>query len=248
LQGAYDPNAAGPGPGIPTTLNFQQLYLNAEYAPIRRFSVFAEVPFRWIQPQGFVTTPFNFAPFGNQGGISDVQAGFKFAVLASSDHYLTFQFRTYFPSGDSHKGLGTSHYSVEPSALYYQKITSNMALEAQLGGWHPIGGDAGVPITGSEGFAGDIFTYGIGPSYQLYRGERVRFTPVMELFGWRVLGGFQTEKPGVSEVGGTNVVNLKIGARTSIGNHNSFYAGFGQALTHSLWYKHIVRLEYRYTF
>jgi len=47
---------------------------------------------------------------------------------------------------------------------------------------------------------------------------------------------------------GTNIVNLKAGLRTSIGTHNSFYVGFGQALTHEIWYKHVVRLEYRYTF
>jgi hypothetical protein len=251
--GPVDPNAPGPGPGIPSALNFQQVYLNVEYAPVRRFSLFTEVPVRWIQPQGFVPTPFNFAPFGNQAGLSDVEAGFKFAMLASRSHYLTFQFRTYFPSGDASKGLGTNHYSIEPSVLYYQKLTDRMSVEAQLGDWHPIGGSAGIPITNSEGFAGDIFTYGIGPSYQLYRGERVRFTPVIEMFGWRVLGGFQTLPGGPvmgagSEVSGTNIVNIKAGARTSIGAHNSIYIGFGQAVTHDIWYKHLVRLEYRYAF
>jgi hypothetical protein len=251
--GPVDPNAPGPGPGIPSALNFQQLYFNVEYAPVQRFSFFTEVPLRWIQPQGFLTTPFNFAPFGNQGGLSDVQAGFKFAMLASSSHYLTFQFRTYFPSGDASKGLGTNHFSIEPSVLYYQRVTDRMSIEAQLGDWHPIGGSAGIPITGSEGFAGDVFTYGIGPSYQLYRGERVRFTPVIELFGWRVLSGFETQPGGPVlgagiETSGTNIVNLKAGVRTSIGSRNSFYVGFGQALTHDIWYKHIIRLEYRYSF
>jgi hypothetical protein len=52
----------------------------------------------------------------------------------------------------------------------------------------------------------------------------------------------------VVSVDGTNIVNLKVGARTAIGDHNSFYLGYGQALSHELWYKHIVRLEYRYTF
>ena len=45
-----------------------------------------------------------------------------------------------------------------------------------------------------------------------------------------------------------NIVNLKAGVRTNIGFHNSVYVGFGQALTHDDWYKHIVRLEYRYSF
>ncbi|HXY02619.1 MAG TPA: hypothetical protein VEI49_03530, partial [Terriglobales bacterium] len=107
---AFDPNAAGPGTGIPKKVNFQQLYFDGEYAPVRRFSVFAEIPIRWLQPQGFVSTPFPTVPFPNESGLGDVMAGFKVAPFASADHYLTFQFRTYFPSGNASKGLGTNHY------------------------------------------------------------------------------------------------------------------------------------------
>jgi hypothetical protein len=243
--GCDGPPARGPQPGLVLHLNFQQLYMRAEYAPVKRFSLFAEVPVRWVQPQQFVTQTIPNGGFGNQAGISDVQAGFKFALLASHEHYLTFQFLADFPSGDSSKGLGTNHYSVQPSLLFFQRVTDRMSFEAQLGDWHPFEG-------ASPGFPGDVFTYGLGASYELYRGERVRFAPVIELVGWRVLGGRETNgdlfpNPVVSAEG-ANIVNLKIGARTSIGNHNSFYFGYGQALTHELWYKHIVRLEYRYAF
>lgn len=249
---AYDPKASGPGPGVPRAVNYQQLYMNAEYSPFRRFSAFVEVPIRWLQPQGFQALP-PFAPFSNQSGLSDVTAGFKFAAVASEGTYVTFQFKSYFPSGDASKGLGTNHYSIEPSLLLYHKLSSRFTIEGQVGDWHPIGGSAGVPITNSEGFAGDIFFYGIGPSYKLYRGRRVGVAPVVELFGWHVISGFQTQPGGpvdsaAAEVGGLNIVNLKVGVRTSIGFHNSFYVGFGQALTHDDWYKHIVRAEYRYTF
>jgi hypothetical protein len=252
-----DPNAPGPPPGstvsaIPNSLNFQQMYINGEYAPIRRFSVFAEVPVRWIQAQGFTAVKPG-GTFPNQAGLGDVMAGFKLAAVASESTYLTFQFRSYFPSGDASKGLGTNHYSVEPSLLFYQKVSSRFTVEGQVGDWHPIGGSSGLPNTGSEGFAGDVFFYGIGPSYRLYSGNHFGLTPVVELFGWHVLSGFQTQIGGPiagveTEVGGMNIVNLKAGVRTSIGYHNSFYVGFGQALTHDDWYKHIIRLEYRYVF
>jgi hypothetical protein len=249
---AYDPHAPGPGPGVPKAVNYQQLYMNAEYSPIRRFSAFLEVPVRWLQPQGFLAIP-PFPGFSNQAGLSDVTAGFKFAAIASEGTYFTFQFKSYFPSGDASKGLGTNHYSIEPSLLLYHKLSSRFTIEGQVGDWHPIGGSAGVPTAGSEGFAGDVFFYGIGPSYKLYRGRRVGVAPVVELFGWHVISGFQTQPGGpvdgaAAEVGGLNIVNIKVGVRTSIGFHNSFYVGFGQALTHDDWYKHIVRLEYRYTF
>jgi hypothetical protein len=252
LYQAYDPNAPGPGPGVPNSINFQQLFMNVEYSPQRRFSAFVEVPIRWLQAQGFQTLP-PFPGFPNQGGLGDVTAGLKFAAVASEHTYVTFQLKGYFPSGDASKGLGTNHYSVEPSLLLFQQLSSRFTLEGQIGDWHPIGGSAGVPTSSSEGFAGDIFFYGIGPSYKLYRGNHFGLAPVVELFGWHVLGGFETQPGGTvdlaaNEVSGMNIVNLKVGVRTSIGFHNSFYVGFGQALTHDDWYKHIVRLEYRYSF
>ena len=239
---AFDPNAPGPRPGIPNSINFQQLYMNVEYSPQRRFSAFAEVPIRWLQPQPQGTQ----AAFPNQSGLSDVTAGFKFAAVASENTYLTFQFKSYFPSGDASKGLGTNHYSVEPSLLMYHSFSDRFSLEGQIGDWHPIGGSAGVPTASSEGFAGDVFFYGIGPSYKVYRRNRIQIAPVIELFGWHVLGGLQTGTP--SDASGIDIVNLKSGVRTYIGFHNSIYVGFGQALTHDDWYKHLVRLEYRYSF
>ena len=239
---AFDPNAPGPGTSVPNSINFQQFYMNVEYSPRRRFSAFAEVPIRWLQPQPQGPN----AAFANQSGLSDVMAGFKFAAVASESTYVTFQFKSYFPSGDAREGLGTNHYSVEPSLLLYHSFSDSFSLEGQVGDWHPIGGSAGVPTSASQGFAGDVFFYGIGPSYKLYRRDRIQIAPVIELFGWHVLSGFQTGAPADSS--GINIVNLKSGVRTYIGVHNSFYVGFGQALTHDDWYKHLVRLEYRYSF
>jgi len=149
--------------------------------------------------------------------------------------------------------LGTNHYSIEPSLLLFHSLTPRLTLEGQLGDWHPIGGSAGVPTTSSEGFAGDVFFYGLGPSYKVYSGPRFSIAPVVELFGWHVLSGFQTQIPGsvanvTNEVSGMNIVNIKTGVRVGIGTHSSVYVGFGQALTHDDWYKHLVRLEYRFTF
>jgi Putative MetA-pathway of phenol degradation len=257
--GGADPNAPGPPPGppgsgkavIPNSLNFQQLYVDGEFAPIRRLSLFAEVPVRWIQAQSLAIST-NGGTFPNEGGLSDVMAGFKLAAIASESTYLTFQFRGYFPSGDASQGLGTNHYSVEPKLLLYHRFPNRLTLEGEVGDWHPIGGSgsAGVPVKGSGGFAGDVFRYGIGPSYKLYSGNRVTISPVLELVGWYVLSGLQTatQKGQPSDASGTNIVNIKIGARTSIGRHNSFYIGYGHAVTSAVWYEQIVRTEYRYEF
>jgi len=256
-----DLKSPGPPPGstvsdIPNNLNFQQLFVNVEFAPIRRFSIFTEVPIRWIEAEG-PATPVGTGPgaghFPNQGGLSDVTAGFKLAAFASESTYLTFQFTGYFSSGDALKGLGTNHYSVEPAVLLYHRISDRLRLEGEVGDWHPIGGSAGVPTTSSQGFAGDVFFYGIGPSYRLYSGRRVAFTPVLEVVGWHVLSGLQTQLGGpidgvTADASGKDIVNVKIGARTSIGFHNSIYIGYGHAVTNADWYKQIVRIEYRYSF
>ncbi|MGC2330389.1 MAG: hypothetical protein WA581_02965 [Candidatus Acidiferrales bacterium] len=250
-----DPNAPGPPPGtaqsaIPGNLNFQQLYFEGEFAPIRRFSLFTEVPLRWIEAEG-TTVSKNGGTFPNQGGLSDVTAGFKVAAVASEGTYVTFQFTGYFPSGDALKGLGTNHFSVEPAVLLYHRLSGRMTVEGEVGDWHPIGGSAGLNPSSSEGFAGDVFFYGIGPSYTLYSGRRVRVTPVLEVVGWHVLSGFETGTPadgGSRAVDGTNIVNVKIGVRTGIGPHSSFYIGYGHAVTNADWYEQIVRAEYRYTF
>lgn len=238
--GCDSSTARGPN-GLVKALNFEQLYLTGEIAPARRLSFLVDVPLRWIQPQAFVAGSGGFT---NQGGISDVQAGFKFAAVAAHREYVTFQFVASFPSGNSTEGLGTAHYSVTPSLLYFQKVTDRFSFEGQLGDTHPIGGD-------TPGFTGDVLNYGVGPSYELYQGENLRFAPVLELVGWKVLGGMQTSfipAWSITSTDGINIVNLKVGARTSFGEHDSFYLGFGQALTHELWYKHIIRLEYRHSF
>jgi hypothetical protein len=246
--GAYDPNAPGPGGGVPKNVNFQTLSFMGEYAFNRRFSALVEIPFRWIQPQGVVAPSGAAAAFPNGAGISDVQAGLKFAILASSRHYLTAQLLSYFPSGDSRSGLGTNHYSVEPALLYYQRVSDRFTIEGELGGWLPIGGSAGVTLVSSQGFAGNLFFYGIGPSYTLINGERFRLAPVIEFVGWNVTGGLQTGPNMPSVASGTNILNLKIGARMGFGGHSSLYVGYGKALTSADWYDQIVRVEYRYSF
>lgn len=252
IPAAFDPKAPGPGPGVPKNINFQQLYFNTEYALNPRFSVFSEIPFRWIQPQSFLAVP-PFPGFSSQGGIGDVRGGIKIALLASSDRYLTAQLKTYGPSGNASKGLSTNHWSIEPAALYFQKLSPRATLEAQLGVWLPIGGSRGVPTSTSKHFWGDVLFYGVGPSYELYHSDRVRFAPVVELVGWRIMGGFQTQPGGpilgaAADTSGTNIVNIKLGARTAFGRHSSIYAGYGHALTSADWYKNLVRVEYRYSF
>jgi hypothetical protein len=236
---ARDPNAAGPAPGIVTDLNFQQFYVQAEYAATDRFSAFAELPLRWLQPQ-------SSGAFANQGGISDLRAGVKVALADTPEMMVTAQVKTFLPTGDALLGLGTDHASLEPALLYHRELSERVAVESQFSLWIPFGGSDGVPTTVDEKFAGNVLSYGIGPSFDVYSNGNVRFSPIVELVGWRVLSGFQTAAP--SDASGINILNLKFGARTSWGTGGSIYAGYGRALTEADWYNDIFRFEYRFAF
>jgi hypothetical protein len=236
---AFDPDAPGPGgPGeVESNLQFQSLFLDAEYALNPRVSVFGEFPFRAVRGVKLPT----------MGGFSDLRAGVKYAFHTSENHSLTAQVRNYFPTGDARRGMGTNHYSVEPALLYFQRLTPQMTVEGQFGSWLPVGGSAGVPVSSSEGFAGKVLFYGGGAGYDLVPASPFRVTPVVELVGWRVLGGFQTSlQP--EKASGTNITNLKVGVRLGARGPGSFYIGYGIALTDQSWYEDIFRVEYRYVF
>ena len=241
---ALDPDAPGPGPGIVTGLNYQQLNFLGEYAA-GRVSFFAELPIRWIKPIDFLP---GTGSFGDQSGVADISAGMKFALAKADAHDVTVMVRGSFANGDAGKGLGTNHGTFEPALLFRQDLSARSAIEGQAGWVHPLSSSKG-PLPGNGDFAGDIFYWGIGPSVDLYRSQKTSFSPVFELVGWHVVNGYQTSTFLLNggDASGINIANLKLGARiTSSGN--SFYVGYGFALTDSVWYDKILRIEYRATF
>lgn len=239
---AYDPNAPGPAPGIASDIDFSQFYVQAEWAFSPRVSVYGELPFRSIRPQAFV--PGTEPGFGNASGLSDLRAGVKLGLVATRETAVTFRVEGTFPTGDGGKGLGVEHGSVEPALLVSQAVGTRANVEGQFGVVYAFDGSDG--IASSEPFSGHVLYYGFGPSVTVYEGDAVSFTPVVELVGWRVLSGFQTLD--FREADGTNIVNLKVGARLGIKDHSSLYVGYGHHLTDAKWYDSIFRVEYRVTF
>jgi hypothetical protein len=239
-----DADAPGPGPGIVTGLKFQQFNVFGEYAVSPRVSIFGEMPLRWIKPASFVP---GTGSFGNQSGIGDLTAGVKLGVVTEDMRDVTVLMRATLPTGDALKGLGTDHASVEPALLYRQDVNDRVSVESQFGVWLPLGGSQG-PLASDGKFSGAVLYYGIGPSFDAVTTDTVRVSPVIELVGWRVLRGFETKTlltPLNGDAQGVNIVNLKIGARTSFANSGSFYFGFGWGLTDAVWYDKMLRFEYR---
>jgi hypothetical protein len=223
-----------PGPLLPErSVDYQEATAIIELAPTNRFSAFIEMPYRFINPD----------VNANANGFSDLRVGFKAAMIAKPDEYLTFQFRTYIPTGDARQGLGTNHVSLEPSLLYYRKLSDRAVLFGQVGDWIPVGG---------TDFSGNVLDYGIGFGYAAYQTNKMRVTPLVEMLGWSVLNGKEftgvsTIPPGQVRDANATIVNAKFGVRVDAGRQ-SIYAGYGRAITGETWYQDIWRIEYRLRF
>ncbi|HEV3260668.1 MAG TPA: hypothetical protein VG013_27690 [Gemmataceae bacterium] len=267
----FDPKARGPDV-LPGKLNYQEASSYVEIAYNNRLSGFVELPVRFVDfdnlqedPDherkpggGFFPEPRGEntgSPHTNLAGLSDIVAGFKAALLADPNQYVTFQFRTYIPTGDPSRGLGTGHVSLEPGLLLYERLTDRLTLEGQFRDW--------IPVDGGKA-AGNILIYGLGVGYDVYHCDNFRVTPIVEFVGWTVLNGFEsffglvssTPPPGivvptshgVEDASGDTIVNAKFGVRTYFNEHSDVYVGYGQALTGDRWYRDIARVEYRLRF
>lgn len=238
-----DPNAQGPA-GANTSVSYQEIRPYFEYAFNPRFSIFTELPVRFVSYDSIPGT----GGLGDTGGFSDMNVGFKYALIAEQDRYLTFQFRAYLPTGDAGEGLGTDHVSLEPSILYYRRLSDRWLLQGQLTEFAPIGG--------SE-FASNVLQYGGGVGYVLHQGESCTVIPTVEMVGWTFLGG-QKFHPidGQSSASGDTIINVKPGVRVGFGEapgpmmmqRQSIYAGFGIPITDDEFYSNLFRVEYRVVF
>jgi hypothetical protein len=224
------PGKSGPPLGE-ANVDYQEISTYLEWAAASQFSVFLEVPVRFVNPE------IN----SDAGGLSDVIAGFKWAWLAEENRYLTFQLKAFTPSGDGHLGLGTNHPTLEPAVLFNQRLTDRVLLEGEFRDWIPIG---------ASSFAGNVLRYGLGISYDTYPCQHVRVSPVAEFVGWTVLSG--SESTPITDIpidaGGDTIVNAKLGVRSAFGGGREIYMGYGRALTGDVWYKDTLRLEYRRSF
>src|SRR5205085_2000217 len=89
--------------------------------------------------------------------ISDVNFGFKYALLYDPDQVLTLQLRTYAPTGDSTRGLGRNNWNLEPALLLYERLSERLFFEGELRDF--------IPVASADDFAGNVVRYGGGLSY-----------------------------------------------------------------------------------
>ena len=228
----------GGGEGLPLpekNVDYQELTGYLEGALCERFSLFADMPVRFLNPE------FN----DNHAGLSDMRAGFKYAFWESDAGMATLLFRTYIPTGNAHLGLGTYHVSFDQGILFNHKLGNYLLLEGETAIW--------VPVDGDPKFAGSIIRYGVGLSLCRRCTEGFWITPVVECIGWTSLGGGELSVQSLhalsfEDATGDTIVNGKVGVRWGVGPHFDMYTGYGRALTGEVWYSDVVRVEARWKF
>lgn len=129
----YDANVGGPTPtrggyywrsaGAPGNVPFtaHDLVLENEFA-IDRFSI-------------FVSTPWRIAVGTGGAGYSDMRLGTKSLLIDTELLLASFQFTTYFPTGNAASGLGNNNFGLEPSFLLTLKVMTNTYFQVQLAEW-----------------------------------------------------------------------------------------------------------------
>jgi hypothetical protein len=180
----------------------------------------------------------------NSGGLGDMNLGLKLALFESNEQITTLQTRLYVPTGNAERALGTDHASLEPAFLHLRKLNSLWTSESELRFFTPLGG--------TENRRGSMFRYGTGLSCLLWESSNIRVLPVTEFVGWSVLNGSSSfvDSVGdtiVEQADGDTIINGKFGCRFVVGENN-FYAGYGHALTGDVWYRDVLRIEWRKQF
>lgn len=238
--GCFGGNAQGP-PELERSIDYQEFTPYFERAISPGFSLFAEAPVRFINPD------IN----DNTGGMGDINFGFKGSLYRTDSQHWTAQFRVYAPTGDADRGLGTGNVSLEPGVLYLGRVNDRLITQGEFRVWIPLS-DSQVPGRGN--FAGTILRAGYGGGYDLLNldtcAQRRRLTGTFETVAWYITDGLAfggIDNPVVLDADNDTIVNLKSGLRYTAGRQ-SIASTYGFAVTNDRWYSDIMRLEYRYAF
>lgn len=225
------------GPKLPEPfVDWQSVNTSLELASGKSFSVTTEIPLELLDP---VNNP-------NTAGLGDLQIKTKTVLLNGNSWQITQYMDIYTPTGDSMKGLGTGHVSLEPGFLFQYKWSPETYLHGELRYWFPIGGD---PI-----FGGQVLRYGFGISHLLYENDTFAAIPTLEFVGWTVFDGMQSSPLGIPQMVDTmGIFNIEPGIRFASDTGGDlgvidwgFHASF--AVTQNRWFNASLMAEIRFLF
>jgi len=219
----------------------QQVSLYQEAAG-ERGSFFVEVPYRQINE--------SWAP--TQAGFGDVNFGIKSLLFDCEMLQVSFQMRTYMPSGNFMNNLGTGQFALDPSILTSLKLSPTTYFQGQFGNWIPLGGPGG-----NSKVAGGIFYWLMSLNQVLwYATPDSPLIATLEMDGWSFENGGYTpsilpnKKPHnpIPDGGGVSYFNIGPGFRQSICNRLDFGGAVTWATNDVHWAQPWFRFEVRFLF
>ena len=237
ISGVSTMGKTGKRPITNPQARLQQFYIYQEAAG-EKGSFFIEYPYRQINQ--------NYAP--TQAGFSDLNFGIKSLMFDCELLQITFQFRTFTPTGNSMLNLGTGHFALDPSILATLKLTETTYFQGQFGNW--------IPLAGNQSLAGGVF-YSLMSLNQVlcYPTPDSPLIATLEMDTWSFENGGDTasvSKSGSSNIvekgGGVSYFNIGPGLRQSVCNKLDFGGAITWATSTAHWAQPWFRFEARFLF
>lgn len=188
-----------------------------------------------------------------ESGFGDLILGTKSMLLDCHLMQITFQFKTFLPTGNFTKGLGVGHVSLEPSLLCNLCVAPDTYLQSQFAYWIPIGGDAL--------YQANIFHMHFSLNRVLCRPcPGVQVVGNIELNEWTICGGAYTDPnllvvdpttgnlSPVSVSATTTMVSAGPGIRLVVCDKLDFGVGSAFALTTDHWSQSEIRADFRWRY
>jgi hypothetical protein len=227
----------GSGPrdrGLPIPerrIDYQELSVYAEYAFYPQFSMWLNVPERFLNPE--LNT--------NHNGPSDLSVGFKILGLYLPCFAASGEIIVTAPTGRAPLGLGTGHPNLQANILTNWRPYDQFIVEGSFGVW--VGIDDSI-------YGGEMLIYGISLSYGDHPPDKFWWAPVLELDATTSIRGqeqvvYSPTSVLIKPSEGDTIVNCDLGVRAGYGCIGDVYVGYSRALTGEVWYKNLLRVEMR---
>jgi hypothetical protein len=193
-----------------------------------------ELPYEFVSPDNY----------HGASGFADMTIGTKSMLLDCELMQFSFGFKTFIPTGNFTKGLGTGHVSLEPSLMASVKLAPETYIQTQLAYRFPLGGDGP--------YEGPVLHYHMSLNQVLWHcGHDIQLIGVAELNGYEFLGGEYTSDTGVPlSVKGAvgDVVSIGPGIRLVMCDKIDFGIGSAFNFTSGSVGDEWLRLEFRWRF
>jgi hypothetical protein len=230
----------GKGPSkVETSLDYNQLMFVTEAAAARA-SIAVETPYVYYEPE----------VNDSHAGWSDIRITTKALLIDCELMQCAFQFRTYIPSGNFNKGLGTGHVSLEPALLWALKLSPSTYFQAELAEWIPVGGD--------NDYAGSILHYHFSLNQVLWHGGHdIKLIGTMEFQGYSFQDGAFSDPAFVDanghplfpvESSGTSYLSIGPGIRAVMCDRVDLGIGTQFNISDHNWFDQFYRVEFRWRF